>query len=193
MLEGFLTDRVTLVKKDGQRFEDLPASVQPTLIVTQDPKIPIEDGDQFERRIPSGVVEIFLIVDAGFYQAFGGVTAHYQSKVRKSTANRPTVPQTQVVYNLSGPNARVNIRSTDSSTNVVNVESAALFDKLRNKMQEAIKDADALKRLSEQVDAMQAAAGTESFLGTYQKFISVAADHLTLLTPFLPALTQLLS
>src|SRR6478735_5600007 len=99
----------------------------------------------------------------------------------------------QVVYNVSGPNAKINIQSTDLSTNIVNVESAALFDKLRNVIQESIQDADAIKRLSEQVDAMQAAAGTKTFLGAYQQFVSVAADHLTLFPPFWPALTQLLS
>jgi hypothetical protein len=98
-----------------------------------------------------------------------------------------------VVYNLNGPNARVNIQSMDSSTNVVNVESAALFDKLRNAIKESVKDADDISRLSEKVEAMQAAAGTKSFARTYQEFVSVAADHLTLFLPFLPALTQLLS
>jgi hypothetical protein len=98
-----------------------------------------------------------------------------------------------VVYNVSGPNARINIQSTDLSTNIVNVESAALFDKLRNVIQESVQDADAIKRLSEQVDAMQAATSTQTFLGAYQQFVSVAADHLTLFLPFLPALTQLLS
>jgi hypothetical protein len=99
----------------------------------------------------------------------------------------------QLVYNVSGPNARINIQSTDLSTNIVNVESAALFDKLRNVIQESVLDSEAVKHLSEQVDAMQAAAGTHAFAQAYQKFISVAADHLTLFLPFLPALTQLLS
>src|SRR5207244_2682771 len=120
--------------------ENMPAHVQSGMIMTQDPKIPIEDGDQFERRTPSGVVEVFLILDAGFHQAFSGIAAHYQSKVRKTTASQLSVHPPQVVYNLSGPNARVNIQSTDSSTNVVNVESADLFDKLRNTIQESVKD-----------------------------------------------------
>jgi hypothetical protein len=193
MFKQFMTDRVTLVKKNGQRFENLPANVQSGMIMTQDPKIPIEDGDQFERRTPSGVVENFIVLDAGFHQAFSSIAAHYQSKVRKTTAIQQSVHGSHVVYNLSGPNARVNIQSTDSSTNVVNVESAALFDKLRNAIQESVKDREAMRHLSEQVDAMQAAAGTQTFVQAYQKFVSVAADHLTLFLPFLPALTQLLS
>src|SRR2546422_9462054 len=54
-LRDFLNDRVTLIKKDGRRFDNLPASVQSDNILTNDPKIPIEDGDSFERQTPSGI------------------------------------------------------------------------------------------------------------------------------------------
>ncbi len=57
-------DRVTLVKKDGQRFEDLSASVQTGLILTYNQEIPIEDGDQFERQLPSGIVDVYTVVDS---------------------------------------------------------------------------------------------------------------------------------
>ena len=144
-------DRVTLIKKDGTRFEDLPASVQSGLILTSDPKIPIEDGDQFERQLPSGIVESFTVVDAGFHQRFHGISAHYQSKVRKNTApsgswaGSATTPH--VVYNLTGPNARVNFKSSDSSTNVVSVESPVLFDDLRKAIQKHSLNSSVERRL----------------------------------------------
>jgi hypothetical protein len=193
MLNGLMNERVVLIKKNGERFENLPANVQRNLIITNDPKIPIEDGDQFERRTPSNVIEVFDIVDAGFIQPFHSMTGHYQSKVRKATARPPSTQAQQIIYNLNGPNARVNIQSSDSSTNVVNVESAALFDKMRSAMQESINNVDKLRHLSERIDAMQDAAGTKSFLDRYQEFISFAADHLTVFAPFLPALSQLIS
>jgi len=88
IFQTFMTDRVTLVKKDGQRFENLPASVQSgKKIYTENPKIPIEDGDQFERQLPSGIVETFTVLDAGFQQGFSGMPSHYQSTVRKNTAS----------------------------------------------------------------------------------------------------------
>ena len=94
----FLNDRVTLVKKDGQQFENLSASVQPGLIFTDNPKIPIEDGDQFERQLPSGIVEVFTVVESGFQQGLVTIPAHYQSKVRKNTAEG-TVKLTDLVPN----------------------------------------------------------------------------------------------
>ena len=189
-------DRVTLVKKDGQRFQDLPASVQSGMILTHNPQIPIEDGDQFERELPSGIVEVFTVVDSGFQQGRYGIPAHYQSKVRKNTAESPASPRPaegpQVVYNLIGSNARVNIQSSDSSTNVVNVESAVLFDNLRGAIEESSADSAVARQLIQNVSAMQSAVGTETFGERYKEFIAAAADHMSLVAPFLPALTQLL-
>ena len=192
IFQSLKNDRVTLVKKDGQRFENLPASVQSGLILTDNPKIPIEDGDQFERQLPSGIVDVFTVVDSGFQQGFHGIPPHYQSKVRKNTAESRPAAGPQVVYNLIGPNARVNIQSSDSSTNVVSVESAVLFDNLREAIRKSSLDSIVERQLIQNVSAMQSAVGTKTFGECYKEFIAVAADHMTLVAPFLPALTQLL-
>ena len=192
--ESFKNNRVTLVKNDGTWFEDLPASVKSGLIFAYDRRIPIEDGDQFERRLPSGIIEVFTVVDAGFHQRFHSIPSHYQSNVRKNTAaplrsRSASIPQ--VVYNLTGPNPRVNIQSSDLSTNVVNVESGALFDSLREAIQEFSMDSPASRRLIQDVDTMESAVGTNMFAESYGEFVA-AADHMTLVAPVLPALTQLL-
>ena len=49
-LRNMLRDRVTLVKQDGRRFEDLRASVQSDKVFTDDPQLPIEEGDTFLDR-----------------------------------------------------------------------------------------------------------------------------------------------
>ena len=150
----------------------------------------------FERQQPSGIVDVFTVVDSGFQQEFHGIPSHYQSKVRKNTAASPSRPRPaagpQVVYNLIGQNARVNIQSSDSSTNVVNVESALLFDNLREVIRTSSLDSTVVQQLLQNVGAMQSAVGTKTFGEHYKEFIAVAADHMTLVAPFLPALTQLL-
>ena len=132
----------------------------------------------------------------GCSKVFTSIPAHYQSKVRKNTAESPPSPRPaagpQVVYNLIGPNTRVNIQSSDSSTNVVSVESAVLFDNLREAIQKSSLDSTVAQELIQNVNAMQSAAGTKTFGDRYKEFIAVAADHMTLVAPFLPALTQLL-
>ena len=195
-ISRLLKDRVTLVKKDGRRFEKLPASVQSGLIFTANPKIPIEDGDQFERQLPSGIVDVFTVVDSGFQQGLHSIPSLYQSKVRKNTAESSPSPrpaaEPQAVYNLIGPNARVNIQSSDSSTNVVSVESAVLFDDLRETIRESSLDSTVEQQLIQNVEAMQSAVGTKKFAEHYGEFIAAAADHMTLVAPFLPALAQML-
>ena len=89
VFQSLMNDRVTLVKKNGQRFENLSASVQTGLILTDNPEIPIEDGDQFERQLPSGIVDVYTVVDSRFQQRLHSMPAHYQSKVRKNTAVSP--------------------------------------------------------------------------------------------------------
>ena len=109
--------------------------------------------------------------------------AHYQSKVRKNTAESPPSPRPaagpQVVNNLIGPNTRVNIQSSDSSTNVVSVESAVLFDNLREAIQIFSLDSTLARQLIQNVNAMQSAVGTKTFGERYKEFIAVAADHMT--------------
>ena len=188
-----MNDRVALVKKTGQRFENLRASVQSGLIFTDDVKVPVEDGDTFERTLPSGVKESFDVLDAGFHQGLHSIPAHYQSKVQKRTAKAHGNTGSQhTVYNLTGPNARVNIHSTDSSTNVVNVEATVLFDNLRGAIKSEIADVQLRETLMHSVGAMEAAAGTRTFADRYKDFIALAADHISVFAPFLPALTQLL-
>jgi hypothetical protein len=42
------------------------------------------------------------------------------------------------------------------------------------------------------LDELEAAKGTDSFIQKYQGFIASAADHIGVLSPFIPALTQML-
>ena len=193
MLKALMNDRVTLVKQTGQRFENLRASVQSGLIFTDDVEVPVEDGDTFERTLPSGVKESFDVLDAGFQQGLHSIPAHYQSKVQKGTAKaRGKTSSQHTVYNLIGPNARVNIHSADSSTNVVNVEATVLFDNLRGAIETAIADVELRETLMRCVGAMEAAAGTRTFADRYKDFIALAADHISVFGRFLPALTQFL-
>jgi hypothetical protein len=94
--DSLLQDKITLVKKDGKRFESIRASVQRDKIFTNDPAIPIEDGDVFERTLPSGIVEYYTILDAGFRQGTGGIRPHYQSVVRKQTKTDPSAQPSQI-------------------------------------------------------------------------------------------------
>jgi len=84
------------------------------------------------------------------------------------------------------------VNSTDNSTNI-NISNAPVFSSLRatlegSKIPEAEKSA-----LTQCVTEMEAEVGKAGYLEKYQKFVTAAANHMAVLTPFIPALTSLLS
>ena len=191
-LDHLMKDRVTLIKKDGRKFEGIKALVQRDKIFSNDAKIPIEEGDVFERTLPSDVVESYTILDAGFFEGIGGIKPFYQSEVRKQTKiDRPQQPN-QVVYNLTGPNARVNIHSVDSSSNIVEIEPTKLFSELRDTIQKSVTDIQQREELTNKVKELEESQGTKDFTTRYQELMALAASHITVLTPFIPALSQML-
>ena len=121
-IESLAKDKVDLIKKDGKRVATgIKASVQSGMIFTFDGKLPIEDGDRFERKRAAGIVEAWEVLDAGFQAGIGGIPAHFQSKVQKITGTKPPDSKSTQVINIhqAGPQSRVNVKSQDQSTNVI--------------------------------------------------------------------------
>lgn len=77
-----LNDRVALAKDNGERHEDIPALVDGKMIIMEDASLPIEKGDRFERSLPSGHVESYVVLDPGFRTGLRGIPSHYQTQVR---------------------------------------------------------------------------------------------------------------
>lgn len=96
------------------------------------------------------------------------------------------------VYNLQGTHSRVNIRSSDQSLNISNVTSEQLFVSLREHIEENVHDEGDRKELLDRLAALEKTNDKTTLLKRYQEFIGAAANHMTLIAPFIPALTQLL-
>jgi hypothetical protein len=191
-ISGLMRDTVALIKQDGRRFEDIRASVQRDKIFSDNPKIPIEEGDTFERKLPNGVVERYTVLDAGYNAGVGSIGPNYQSIVRKETKIDPPRPPSQIIYNLIGPNARFNIQSLDASTNTIGIQPEELFEKLQAAIQQSVTDRHHCEKLSAKVTELQQAQGSSDFVVKYREFVALAADHIAVLAPFIPALSQML-
>jgi hypothetical protein len=188
---GLLNDRVTLVKKDGTVFKrDVPASVQTKMIFIHDATLPIETDDHILRTLPSKLDEDFIVTDATFYNAGSLGLTHWEIKYRRS--NAPLAPTQTIINNISGHNARVNISSTDNSVNQMVENSEKVFSELAEALRRNVAQDDARDRLLTLVEDMRSGASKGTFKEKYQKFITAAANHMTIVAPFLPALTQLL-
>jgi hypothetical protein len=116
----------------------------------------------------------------------------YHNGFRETTSTEHGGSLTQI-YNVYGPNARVNVQSTDHSTNISTVTSEQLFSQIRKTLAEsALPDSEKSHSLA-MLDELEKAKSTSGFLEKYQSFIAAAANHMALLTPFIPALSKMLT
>ncbi|MDH0894430.1 MULTISPECIES: hypothetical protein [unclassified Pseudomonas] len=153
---SFMTDNIVVRKQNGEIIEDIKASVSHKGIFLNRSDILIEALDIIERRMTNGAIESFEVIDPGFHEKFGGIEAHYQMRVRKLGIPEAEKIVSQITYNISGPNARVNHQSIDNSTNHANsgIEQKELLDGIRHIIQE-MKDENQKKEAMEIIEAVE--------------------------------------
>ena len=76
-----MRDIVSVLKRDGRRFDGIKAAVQPGKIFTADANAPVEVGDIIEHLAPNGVTYRYVVDDPGYYGAVGSFSLHYQMRV----------------------------------------------------------------------------------------------------------------
>ncbi len=119
VFDDMMNDRVSLVKKDGSVFkEDIKAVVSKGTIQIHDPKLPIEVGDHLLRKLPSGLVEDYLVDDPVLHSGLASIQAFYVVHVTRSGGQvQPQAALQSITAHFHGDNARMNIQSIDNSTN----------------------------------------------------------------------------
>jgi hypothetical protein len=112
---------------------------------------------------------------------------------RKRLAPKKTEPAPSItVYHVEGDNSRVNVNSADSSVNVVTKTSEQIFANLRQQVESGLQEGSERMVILQKLTALEQAQGCPSFAQRYTDFIATAANHMALLTPFIPALTEML-
>jgi len=91
---------------------------------------------------------------------------------------------------LNGKDSRVNIGSTDQSINTAS--SGDVFNQIREVLDAGIQNEGEREQLKKLFNEMEAAPDQKTFTSRYQSLIVSAANHLTIIVPFLPALMELL-
>lgn len=190
MLSSFPREKVKLIKRSSVVIEDIDAVVQSDLIVIDDASLDIEEGDTIERILPTGKSEYYLVLDRGYFVAHGRFPAHYQVSVRKQSSIDLDKGKNVVNnYNI-GTAEKVNINSTDNSvTYNISSEDVALMETLKMVAKE-LENKDAI---IQSIEEMKSSIGKKSFAEKYNAFIQGVANHMTIFSPFIPALTQMLT
>lgn len=103
-------DEITLVKPDGSEHKT-KAQIDRGKIFVFDTSFPVAVGDEIRHVLPSGVVQLFKVIDPGFISGPGG-TSHYEIQVRNA-ATAPAVPTPSVVHNHFNNNGIANVMGPD--------------------------------------------------------------------------------
>src|ERR1700730_4735570 len=178
---------------DGQWHENLKAQVQKDKILLLTSALPISEGDELRRKLQNGITEDYDIEHVQFQAAALNLPGMITVYVRKQGSELHARPRTvQNVYNLTGASPRVNVNSVDSSVNVLTVDSETLFSDLAKVIREQVEGTELRDQLSATVQQMEQTCGTPEFTSRFQSFIALAANCMTIVLPFIPALTQLL-
>ena len=93
--------------------------------------------------------------------------------------------------NIGYINGKVNIKSTDNSINIT-IDSSPIFNGLSSAISNAPIEEEQKAQLLAKVEELKRAEGTDSFSQKYKEFIQNAANHMTVVAPFIPTLTALL-
>jgi hypothetical protein len=97
-----------------------------------------------------------------------------------------------VTIHQHGAQARVNLNSTDYSNNVLTINEQKVFSELREALQHGVSDQNELKTILARLEDFESSVHHSSALEKFQSFINNSASYMTLLAPFIPALTAML-
>ncbi len=145
MFGSFPQSELTIVSPDGTVRGVEKGIIDSKLATISNKNAVILAGDEIRRKLPNGIEETFEVVDPVFYNGMGGaIPAHYQVKIRRKGSFLAGTGG-NFTFNVSGPNARVNIGSHDNSQNFASGNN--IFVELKDKILSALPDSEERIRL----------------------------------------------
>ena len=83
IFETLETDTISIIKQNGETFENIKASVQKNKIFISSPKFVIEKNDKILRKTSIGGEENYLVTNAVFQEAFVTIPTFYNLEVKR--------------------------------------------------------------------------------------------------------------
>ena len=81
--EDMMDTNITIIGKNGKRYEDVKANVQKDKIILMRSDIPVKTGDTIERTLPNNIKERYEVINPVFHNKLSNIPAHYQIDVRR--------------------------------------------------------------------------------------------------------------
>jgi hypothetical protein len=76
--------------------------------------------------------------------------------------------------------------------NISSITKEQVFCGIRQAIGQGVKENNERIKILEKLDALEQSIHSDDFLSNYQAFINAVASHMTIILPFIPALTQML-
>lgn len=178
--------KVTIFAPDGSVRAEPLALISEDMIRTEDVSIHLEPGDEIRRPLPNGRDEVFDVLDVRYSEGLRTIPPSFMIKVARKGALTHKPPQ---AITVNGPNARVTF-GHDASTNIS--YQGDLVQQVVDAVEAQVSDPESRAVLVSALQELGSARESASRLAAYQKLVANAANHMTILAPFLPALTGLL-
>ncbi len=187
-LENFPTEEIEIFDEYGKYIANVKGFFGKEYLTITDVSIPIVEGQYIIRKLPNGVNEKYEIINSKYNKGNENVCDFYKLTLKKSTIkNKETKTIINNIYNCE----KVNVDSIDNSVNIKLNNSEELILNEIKKILDSIQENN--KEKKELFDEMCKNIGKKTFLEKYQLFIASMADHITVLTPFIPFLTSLIN
>ena len=190
-LSAFGSEPVKLIKQDGSTIEIKEAQVQQKYIFVYDVSICFDEGDIITRELPNKKVESYRITNPIYERGLGHIPPFYKLEVEKTTTlPKIKTPSVSIINNINASDhSKVLVDSIDNSVNITS-QDLSVFDKLID----AVKDLPDSDKMITEINQMKDSVNNkDSFLKKYNDFIQSVAAHITIVAPFIPALTKFLS
>lgn len=187
-LENFPTEEIEIFDEYGKYIANVKGFFGKEYLTITDVSIPIVEGQYIIRKLPNGVNEKYEIINSKYNKGNEDICDFYKLTLKKSTIkNKETKTIINNIYNCE----KVNVDSIDNSVNIKLNNSEELILNEIKKILDSIQENN--KEEKELFDEMCKNIGKKTFLEKYQLFIASMADHITVLTPFIPFLTSLIN
>lgn len=119
-------EKARLIKHDSSVIDNIEAFFSRETILVDDASICIEEGDTFERILPNGIKEHYLVIDNGFFSGSSGIPAHYQAKVEKQTPYRKTGSGQVVGSSPASDSNGININVSGGSISNLQIQQGSV-------------------------------------------------------------------
>lgn len=193
-LENFPTEEIEILDNLGNQVTKVKGLFRKEGLTITNVSIPIVEGEYVLRKLPNEINEKYIIINSKYNKGHGKICDFYKLKLQKEGLKEGLLVKEKYEKNVITNNfyncEKVNIDSID---NTINVKLNNNEKEILKKIEQIIDNIQNNKENRKLFEEMCNSIGKKSFVEKYQSFISSMADHITILSPFIPFLTSLIN